>query len=86
MEPREPTKALTRRSLFVALVMVLIWTVGCCFMVASGGVRTQHLLMVIGADLQILNLQGAKSFMLSREHVLARKQNREAEVTMDVGT
>ena len=40
------TKALNLRSASVALLMVLLWTVACCFITAAGAVRTQHLLMI----------------------------------------
>ena len=56
-QPRQ--KALTARSLFVAVSMVLLWTLGCCFMVATDAVRSQHLLMIVGfgAVLTIFLLQ-----------------------------
>jgi len=67
MESRESTRGLTLRSLFVALVVMLIWTVSCCFMVAAGGMRTQHLLMVLGfgAILTIFLLQYPPIFLAS---------------------
>lgn len=32
----------------MALCMVGLWTLACCFMVAAGSVRSQHLLMIVG--------------------------------------
>jgi len=67
MESGEPTKALTLRSLTVALAVVLIWTISCGFMVATGAVRTQHMLMVLGfgAILTIFLLQYPPIFLAS---------------------
>ncbi|KKM66224.1 hypothetical protein LCGC14_1483320, partial [marine sediment metagenome] len=49
----------------IGLCMVMLWTVGCCFMVAAGGVRTQHLLMVIGfgAIMTVFLLQFPRLFL-----------------------
>ena len=58
-------KALTWRSAFVALFMVLLWTVGCCFMASYGAVHTQQMLMVLGfgAVLTIFLLQFPRLFL-----------------------
>ena len=66
-EQSSQARALTLRSVFVSLCMVLLWTVACCLMVAAGAVRTQHLLMVIGfgAILTIFLLQFPRLFMVS---------------------
>ncbi|KPK80050.1 MAG: hypothetical protein AMJ81_12490 [Phycisphaerae bacterium SM23_33] len=60
-------KALTPRSALVALGMVTLWTLGCCFMVGAGGMRTQHLLMVVGfgAILTVFLLQFPRLFLVS---------------------
>ncbi len=60
-------KALNARSALVAGVLVLTWTAACCLMVASGAVRSQHLLMIVGfgAVLTIFLVQFPRIFLLS---------------------
>jgi len=60
-------KALTLRSAFVAFSMVLLWTVGCCFMTSYGAVHTRQMLMVLGfgAILTILLLRFPRLFLVS---------------------
>ncbi len=67
MDPanQSQVKALTWRSALVSLLMVLLWTVGCCFMASYGAVHTQQMLMVLGfgAILTIFLLQAPRLFL-----------------------
>ena len=67
-QPQEQErKALTWRSGSIALFLVLLWTLGCCFMACHNYVYTQYLLMVLGfgAILTIFLLQFPLVFLVS---------------------
>ena len=67
-QPQEQEqKALTWRSGFIALFLVLLWTLACCFMACHNVVYTQYLLMVLGfgAILTIFLLQFPLVFLVS---------------------
>jgi len=51
----------------VGLCMVGLWTLACCFMVAAGSVRSQHLLMIVGfgAILTVFLLQFPQLFAVT---------------------
>ena len=64
-QPQE--RALTCRSALIALVMVLLWTAGCCMMTSYGSVHTHQMLMVLGfgAILTVFLLQFPRLFFVS---------------------
>ena len=67
-------KALTWRSVLISLWMVLLWTVGCCFMVgAKEYLISQHILLTLGfgAILTIMLLQFPRLFAVAILVVMA---------------